>query len=136
MLKYIELKTGHPDNGPAWVARVRASKSGRTLYFNGKALKRVHLPSANHCDVASQEAYWVSGVRQSGLDRRRAGSTKVAIEAGAVEEYLRVTGSLELDSARFEVIEDLAPTDPASFDDHASAAPKAEADAPPKRRRP
>ena len=115
MLKYIELKTGHADNGPAWVARVRASKSGRTLYFNGRALKRAHLPSANHYDRAHQEAYWVSGIKKDGLDRHWAGSGKVAIEAGVVQEYLRVTGSAELDLARFEVIEDLPPTDPSSF---------------------
>ena len=40
MLKYIELKTGYNDNGPAWIGRVKVSKSGCTLYFNGRALKR------------------------------------------------------------------------------------------------
>ena len=35
MLRYIELKTGHDDNGPAWIARVKLSKSKRTIYFNG-----------------------------------------------------------------------------------------------------
>jgi len=117
MLKYIEQKTGHADNGPAWVARVRASKSGRTIYFNGKALKRAHLPSANHFDMATREAYWVSGIKKDGLDRHWAGSGKVAIEAGVVAEYLRVTGSPELDLTRFEVIEDLEPTDPSIFYD-------------------
>ena len=28
MLKYIELKTGYNDDGPAWIGRVKASKSG------------------------------------------------------------------------------------------------------------
>jgi hypothetical protein len=41
MLKYIEQKAGHADNGPAWIARVTFSKSGRTVYFNGMALKRI-----------------------------------------------------------------------------------------------
>lgn len=121
MLKYIELKTGHADNGPAWVARVRASKSGKTIYFNGKALKRAHLPSANHYDIVNREAYWVSGIKKDGLDRHWAGSGKVAIEAGVVEEYLRVTGSAELDLTRFEVIKDLKPTDPAMFYDQENA---------------
>jgi hypothetical protein len=115
MLKYIELKTGNAGNGPAWIARVRASKSGRTIYFNGRALKRAHLPSANHYDMANREAYWVSGIKRDGLDRHWAGSGKVAIEAGVVEEYLRVTGSAELDLTRFEVIKDLEPTDPANL---------------------
>lgn len=127
MLKYIELKTGHADNGPAWVARVRASKSGRTIYFNGKALKRAHLPTANHYDIVNREAYWVSGIKKDGLDRHWAGSGKVAIEAGVVTEYLRVTGSTELDLARFEVINDLEPTDPATFHDQENALLNAEA---------
>jgi hypothetical protein len=121
MLKYIELKTGNADNGPAWVARVRASKSGRTIYFNGKALKRAHLPSANHYDIVNSEAYWVSGIKKEGLDRNWAGSGKVAIEASAVNEYLRVTGSTELDLTRFEVIQDLEPTDPAQLQDQENA---------------
>src|SRR5262245_5530489 len=40
MLKYIELKSGYADNGPAWIANVSISKTGRTIYFNGRALKR------------------------------------------------------------------------------------------------
>ena len=33
-LMYIELKTGYSDDGPAWIGYVKASKSGKTLYFN------------------------------------------------------------------------------------------------------
>jgi hypothetical protein len=40
MLRYIELKTGYNDNGPAWIGRIRLSKSSQTVYFNGKAFKR------------------------------------------------------------------------------------------------
>ena len=63
MLKYIELKTGFADNGPAWIARVKLSKSGRTVYFNGHALKRAGggLPGGNQYDLATGQAYWVSG---------------------------------------------------------------------------
>ncbi len=114
MLKYIELKSGNAASGPAWIARVRASKSGRTLYFDGKALKRAHLPSANHVDEASQQAYWVAGIREDEQGRRWAGPGTIAIEAGAVAEYLRVTGSAELDLMRFHVIDDLACPAPAS----------------------
>src|SRR5512145_2310952 len=101
MLKYIELKTGQAASGPAWVVRVNASKSGRTLYFGGKTLKRAHLPSANHYDIASGDAYWVSAITKEGFNRRWEGSARVGIEAGAVEEYLRVTSSDELDLSRF-----------------------------------
>ena len=39
---YIELKTGYGDNGPAWISKVTFSKSGETIYFHGKALRRSH----------------------------------------------------------------------------------------------
>jgi hypothetical protein len=38
-LKYIELKPGYSDNGPAWIGKVEFSKSGKTVYFNGHAFK-------------------------------------------------------------------------------------------------
>ena len=116
MLKYIELKTGYSDNGPAWVARVRLSKSGRTVYFNGKALKRAVRGGVegNHYDIDTGEEYWVSGVKKTGLDRHWAGSGVVRIEAGVVAEYLRLTGSPSL-GKHFEVIQDLEEPDPSKF---------------------
>lgn len=117
MLKYIELKTGHADNGPAWIARVKLSKSGRTIYFNGKALKRAPGGglSGNHFDIQTREEYWVSGVKKCGLDRHWAGSGIVWIEESAVAEYLRLVGKVELDDSRFQVIPDLEEPDPSKF---------------------
>ena len=39
-LMYIELKTGYSDDGPAWIGYVKASKSGKTLYFNDHAFRK------------------------------------------------------------------------------------------------
>jgi hypothetical protein len=119
MLKYIELKSGYADNGPAWIARVKMSRSGRTVYFNGKALKRATGGgvSGNYHDIESGEEYWVSGVKKSGLDRHWVGSGLVAIEASIVGEYLQLVGSTELDRARFKVINDLPETNSSSFHD-------------------
>ena len=67
MIRYIELKSGYHDDGPAWIARVAVSKSGRTLYFNGKALKRsTQSGSGNYYDVETTESYWLSGVKKKG----------------------------------------------------------------------
>ena len=109
VLKYIELKSGHWDNGPAWIARVKISKSARTIYFNGKALKRATGGgiSGNHFDIETGEEYWVSGVKKNGIDRHWAGSGIILIEESAVAEYLRVTGASKLDVSRFQVISDL-----------------------------
>jgi hypothetical protein len=114
-LKYLEPKTGHHHRGPAWIARVTPSRSGATLYFYGKALKRGSGISGNHVDASTGEEYWVSGIKKDGRDRHRAGSGKVAIEASAVSEYLQVIGATELDRSRLEVIDDLPETDPSEF---------------------
>lgn len=119
MLKYIELKSGFADNGPAWVARVTLSKSGRTVYFNGKALQRASgsgmCAGGNHVDIESGDEYWVSGLKKRGLDRHWAGGGVVSIEASAVAEYLAFIGVEGLDRTRFQVIADLKPPDPAKF---------------------
>src|SRR5438067_304490 len=39
-IMYVELKSGFNDNGPAWIGRVRFSKSGRTIYYRGRTLRR------------------------------------------------------------------------------------------------
>jgi hypothetical protein len=117
MLKYIELKTGFTGNGPAWIARVTVSRSGRTIYFNGMALKRAKggMASGNHYELQSGSEYWISGVKKTGLDRHWAGSGKVAIEESAVAEYLEIVGGAALDASRFQVVPDLPPTDPGAF---------------------
>lgn len=115
VLKYLELKGGYSDNGPAWIAKVGVSKSGRTLYFNGKALKRRHGVAGNYFDLETGEEWWVSSVKKDGLDRHWAGSGRVSIEAGAVDDYLTITGAPELDRSTFDVVPDLEPTEPSRF---------------------
>ena len=116
MLRYIELKTGYNDNGPAWIGLVKMSRTGQTIYFNGKALKRgAQKYSANFWDLETGDEYWVSGVKKDGSDRHWAGSGKVFIEEAAVAEYLAITGASELDRSRLEVTSDIQETDPADF---------------------
>ena len=50
MLRYIELKSGYNDDGPAWIGYVKLSRSGRTVYFNGRALKQ-GTGSTDECQV-------------------------------------------------------------------------------------
>ncbi len=116
-MKYLELKSGFSDSGPAWIAKVGVSKSGRTLYFNGKALKRGHGVSGNHFDLETGEEWWISNVKKQGLDRHWAGSGQVFIESGVVDDYLNVTGAPEVDCSIFEVIPDLERTDASLFHD-------------------
>jgi hypothetical protein len=97
-LRYVELKSGHDDNGPAWIGYVTPSKSGRTLYFNGRALmklkgQRRSDEGGNYCDMETGESFWVSGVKKNGQDRHWAGFGKVMVEA---RRFLNIWGSSAL----------------------------------------
>lgn len=86
---YVELKTGYNDNGPARIGRVTFSKTGRTIYYRGKSLRRIPGGgiSANHRDVETGEQYWVSGVKKNGEDRHWAGAGQVEIDEDVRAEY-------------------------------------------------
>lgn|GEM_PF-130288 len=116
MLRYIELKTGFNDDGPAWIGRVQMSRSGRTVYFNGKAFNRSGPGGCgSHYDLETGDEYWISGVKRDGSDRHRAGSGRITIEADAVDEYLRLIGASGLDRSRFIVSNEVKPNDPSRF---------------------
>lgn len=110
-IKYIELKSGHHDDGPAWIGRVKRSKSGRTFFFNDRAFQKYIGISGNHFDVESGEEYWISGIKKDGHDRHWAGKGKLTIDRKVIPEYLSITGEKELDPQRFIIagIEDRFP---------------------------
>lgn len=116
LLKYIELKSGHSDIGPAWIAYVEQSKSGRTLYFNGRGLiklkgQRRGESGGNYIDMETGQSFWVSGVKKNGQDRHWAGSGKILVEATALTEYLKAIEAKILDTSRCEVTNSVRPTD-------------------------
>ena len=86
---YVELKTGFDDDGPAWIGRVRFSKTGRTLYYRDKTLRRIPGGGiqGNHEDAETGEEYWVSGVKRNRAERPSAGTGPVEIDEDAREEY-------------------------------------------------
>ena len=110
-IKYIELKTGFNDDGPAWIGNVKESKSGRTSYFNNHAFQRYNGISGNYYDVESGEEYWISGVKKDGSNRHWAGKGKIVIDRKVVEEYLKITGKTDLDERLYIIqeIEDIFP---------------------------
>lgn len=88
LVKYIEHKSSvHTDRDDAWIARVWPSNSGRTLYFNGMALKRCSGFDCNHFDAVTGEEFWVSGVKKSGSNRHWAGGGTVFIERSLLDWY-------------------------------------------------
>ncbi len=117
MLRYIELKSGYGDCGPAWIARVRLSRSKTTVYFNGRALKKAKGGgvSGNYFDVESGEEFWISGIKKNGEDRHWAGSGLILVEARVVEEYLAARNLVALDRKQYEVTDSIIQTDIAKF---------------------
>lgn len=117
MLRYIELKSGFGDSGPAWIGRVSLSRSKTTVYFNGRALKKAKGGgiSGNCFDIETGEEYWVSGVKKNGGDRHWAGAGPVLVEQDAVEEYRLVRGVNALDPKYYVVTDAIAQTDIAKF---------------------
>lgn len=89
-IMYVELKTGHSDNGPAWIGKVRFSKTGRTAYYRGLQMRRNNREGGNYMDVNTREMYWISGVKRDGTDRHWAGSGPVQIDPEVRAAYLEL----------------------------------------------
>jgi hypothetical protein len=106
-IKYVELKTGFSHSGPAWIGLVSYSKSGRTLYFNGKALQSLKGTgiTANYFDIESDDEYWVSGVKKNLQDRHRFGGGIVQVEKRIKDDYMKLVGITELDPKYFEEVD-------------------------------
>lgn len=69
-LRYIELKSGFSDDGPAWIGYVTPSKTGRTLYFNGRGVRKLKGQrrgdsGGNYIDMQTGEFFWISGVKKT-----------------------------------------------------------------------
>ena len=119
---YIEHKTNQNDRGKAWIGNVEFSKSGKTIYFNGLALKKMtgtaaaYSESSNYYDLENREAYWVSGIKKNGQDRHWAGGGKIMIDREIVSEYLAMVDFDSLDKRNFELV-DILPTDKQKYTD-------------------
>jgi len=84
----IQLKTGYnTDRGPAWISRVRFSKSWRTAYFHDLALRQVSgLFDANFVDPATGDEYWVSGPKRDRTDGRYT-NQQPSVDDDVIDEY-------------------------------------------------
>ena|ERR1035437_403156 len=98
---YIELKTGFNDKGPAWIGRVKFSKTKQTIYFLNKAFKKGSFYYGNYTDIETGESYWISGLKKNGQDRHWAGSGKIMIDKKVINEYLELTGQKLLEESKF-----------------------------------
>ena len=111
-LKYIELKSGYHDDGPAWIGLVDFSKTGQTIYFNGQAFKGNGHGSC--FDIETKETYWITGIKKDGQNRHWAGKGKIMIDRLVVDDYLKIKEWSSLDLNKYELV-DIKKTDKQRF---------------------
>jgi hypothetical protein len=85
-IMYVEYK-GDGLAGTAWITRVCFSKTGKSVYFDGRTLRTLDGQGykANYIDIATREWYWVSGPRTDGKDSLYPNT--VEIDEDVREEY-------------------------------------------------
>jgi hypothetical protein len=78
-------------NGSARIGRVTFSKTGKTLYYQGRTFQSLKGRGfkANYVDVATGDEYWISGPKKDGTDRLYGGRSPVEIDEDVREEYWR-----------------------------------------------
>lgn len=105
-IKYIELKSGFSDDGPAWIGLVEFSKSGRTLYFDNKAFQSLKGTGigANYYDIETGDEYWISGIKKNQQDRHWAGNGIISIDDRITDDYMKMINVDQLDSKRYSIV--------------------------------
>ena len=99
---YVELKQGH--SGPAWIGNGQFSKSGQTIYFDGKILKKGQGVVSNYFDIENGNEYWISGAKKNGEDRHWAGTGKIHIDKSIIDDYLKIIGQAILPKNKFVLV--------------------------------
>ena len=91
---YIESKAGGL-TGPARIGRVTFSKTGATIYYQGKAFQSLRVSGfkSNYFDVETGEPYWISGRRKDGQNSLYATHLGPTVDDDVVDEYrLKIRG--------------------------------------------
>lgn len=87
-IMYIESKANGLA-GPARIGRVSFSKTGATLYYQGKAFQSLKGRGfkANYFEVESGDSYWISGPKKNGQDQLYPTNVPVEVDADVHNEY-------------------------------------------------
>jgi hypothetical protein len=87
-IMYIECKAGGLV-GPARIGRVTYSKTGATIYYQGKEFRSLKGAGfkANYYEVATGDEYWISGPRKDGQDSLYATNIAPEIDVDVSDEY-------------------------------------------------
>jgi hypothetical protein len=85
-IMYMEYKGGNLV-GDARIGKVKFSKTGKSLHYNGKTFVRISGFKENYMDVESGESYWISGCKKNGEDRNYGERLPIFIDDDVKEEY-------------------------------------------------
>jgi len=89
-IMYIENKSGGLAGGDARIGRMKFSKTGSTIYYQGKSFRSLKGGyKANYFDVATGEEYWISGPKRNGKDRLYGERVPIQIDEDVRDEYWR-----------------------------------------------
>jgi hypothetical protein len=90
-IMYIENKS-EGLTGPARIGRVTFSKTGRTLYYQGKSFRSQKGKGfkSNYYEVETGDEYWISGCKKDGGDRLYGERLPIEIDEDVHEEYWSV----------------------------------------------
>jgi len=102
---YVEKANGSNHDGEAWIGKCTYSKSGLSIYFDGRGFKRQKGFSSNYYDLDTGEYYWISKVKTNGEDRHEFGKGIIKIDKNIVEEYLQLIKQDLLEKSKFQVVE-------------------------------
>ena len=75
--------------GPARIGRVTFSKTGATLYYQGRSLQSLKGGGfkSNYYDIETGEHFWISGPKKNGGDSLYATNIGTEIDEDVREEY-------------------------------------------------
>ena len=92
---YIENKDGTIDGVPARIGWVSFSRTGLSVQYRGRTLRRARGGGiqGNYVDAETGEEYWVSGIKTRGSNVHWADKIKVRVDPDAREEYERLRGT-------------------------------------------
>ena len=95
---YIENKNGDIDGMRARIGWVEFSKSGLSVYYRGRTLKRAKGGgiSGNHYDEETGDEYWISGIKKRGSNAHWAESVEIHIDEDAKDEYEKIKKENEI----------------------------------------
>lgn len=73
--------------GVARIGRVEFSKTGKSIYYDGKTFQSTKEFKANYVEISTGTLYWISGCKKDGTDRLYGERLPIYIDDDVREEY-------------------------------------------------